>query len=151
MTETLLITFLDGLARGGLYFLFVIGIVLTFGTMGIINFTHGSFLILGGENLSQEGKKSYFAIIPADVRYDENLCAHSKLLYGEITALCNEKGYCWASNEYFADLYHVSIRTIQRYINNLSREGYIDINLIKNTQRQIYLKSSNMTKLSPPP
>ena len=70
-------------------------------------------------------KKSYYAIIPANVRYDERLNAHAKLLYGEITALCNEKGYCWATNEYFAELYKVSTKSITRWINSLEQNGYI--------------------------
>lgn len=70
--------------------------------------------------------KSYYAIIPADVRYDEDLPANAKLLYGEITALCNERGYCWASNSYFAKLYKVSVRTVQTWINALEKKGYIN-------------------------
>ena len=46
--------------------------------------------------------KSYYAIIPANVRYDRRLTANAKLLYGEITALCNEKVYCWERNSYFS-------------------------------------------------
>ena len=69
--------------------------------------------------------KGYYAIIPASVRYDTNISANAKLLYGEITALCNEKGYCWATNEYFADLYDTSNRTIQRWLTDLKNAGYI--------------------------
>ena len=72
-----------------------------------------------------EIKKSYYAIIPANVRYDEDLTPNAKLLYGEVTALCNEKGYCWASNSYFANLYGVSNVSISKWINQLVKNGYL--------------------------
>ena len=72
-----------------------------------------------------EEKKSYYAIIPANVRYDADLTPNAKLLYGEITALCNEKGYCWATNDYFAKLYNVSKISISNWISSLVKKGYI--------------------------
>ena len=75
-------------------------------------------------------KKSYYAIIPANVRYDENLSPNAKLLYGEITALCNAEGYCWASNKYFAELYGVSQFTISRWINAIASRGYISNKIV---------------------
>ena len=77
-----------------------------------------------------EDKKSYFAVIPANVRYDKRLKLLSRLLYGEITALCNQEGYCWATNKYFAELYEVSITTISTCINQLKEFGYIDVEII---------------------
>lgn len=74
-----------------------------------------------------EDKKSYFAIIPANVRYDERLSSSEKLLYGEITALCNEKGYCWATNGYFADLYKVTKQSVSGWISHLEKYGYIQV------------------------
>lgn len=73
----------------------------------------------------EEQQRSYYAIIPANVRYDKDLAPNAKLLYGEITALCNEKGYCWASNQYFAELYGVSILSIKRWVNSLVTKGYV--------------------------
>ena len=77
-----------------------------------------------------DNKKSYYAVIPANVRYDESLPPNAKLLYGEITALCNAEGYCWASNKYFADLYGVSVLSIKRWIKALIDRGYITSRLI---------------------
>lgn len=74
-------------------------------------------------------QRAYYAIIPANVRYDKNLPANAKLLYGEITALCNEKGYCWASNNYFAELYGVSKVSISKWVNKLIEQGYLDSRL----------------------
>ena len=84
--------------------------------------------------------KGYYAIIPANVRYDKDLPANAKLLYGEITALCNEKGYCWASNGYFADLYGVSKVTVSRWIKALSDKGYIttEVELKENSNEVLH-------------
>ena len=70
--------------------------------------------------------KGYYAIIPADVRYDARLTPNAKLLYGEITALCNEKGFCWAMNDYFAELYSVKKGAVSKWVGSLRDCGYIE-------------------------
>ena len=74
--------------------------------------------------------KAYYAVIPSHVRYDKDLCPNAKLLYGEITALSNEKGYCWATNNYFAELYGVTKASISAWIKQLYERGYMGMKLI---------------------
>ena len=74
-------------------------------------------------------KPSYYAIIPATVRYDKRLTANAKLLYGEITALCYQEGYAWAGNQYFADLYEVHKNSISAWIGNLKEAGHITVQM----------------------
>jgi DnaD/phage-associated family protein len=88
-----------------------------------------------------EEKPNYFAIIPATVRYDNNLKANEKLLYGEITALCNKEGFCWATNKYFADLYDVENETISRWITNLINNNYLDVQYQNDNRRLLIIKS----------
>ena len=73
---------------------------------------------------------SYYAIIPANIRYDNTLKANEKLLYGEITCLTQSTGKCFASNAYFAELYGVSKTSISVWINNLIKKGYLKSVLI---------------------
>ena len=82
------------------------------------------------EHTQNAERPAYYAIIPASVRYDKRITPNAKLLYGEITALCNDKGYCWASNEYFATLYGVSKGSISSWIGQLSKAGYISLQMI---------------------
>lgn len=70
---------------------------------------------------------NYYAVIPANVRYDSELTPNAKLLYGEITSLCDREGYCWATNNYFSKLYKTSDKTITRNLNLLEQKGYINI------------------------
>lgn len=72
---------------------------------------------------------NYYAIIPANVRYDSDLTPNAKLLYGEITALCDKNGCCWATNSYFANLYDLSQISISRLIKNLKDKGYIEVEI----------------------
>ena len=81
-------------------------------------------------------KPNYYAIIPAKVRYS-NLKPNAKLLYGEITALSGKTGYCFASNNYFAQLYGVSKNTVSRWIADIKRLGFITIQIERNSNKQI--------------
>ena len=75
---------------------------------------------------NEKNKKKYYIVIPSEVLCDNKLIPNAKILYGDITALCNKEGYCWAWNSYFASKYQVLERTIQRWINNLIENGYIE-------------------------
>lgn len=101
-----------------------------------------------------ENRPGYYAIIPADVRYDDKIPANAKLLYGEISALIGVDGYCFASNQYFADLYGVTQSTVTRLITKLEEEGYIKRELEKDAsgkvaRRKLYLTVS-MPDIQPP-
>lgn len=70
-------------------------------------------------------KPNFYAVIPADVRYDDTLPANAKLLYGEISALTGSEGYCYAGNGYFAQLYGMTEETISRLIAKLEKAGHL--------------------------
>lgn len=90
-------------------------------------------------------KPNYYAIIPADVRYS-NLKPNAKLLYGEITALSGKLGYCYATNNYFAELYGVSKNTISSWISDLKKLGFITVIVERNDKKQIIKRCIGITK-----
>ena len=83
-------------------------------------------------------KPNYYAVIPAEVRYNKNLTPNAKLLYAEITALCNMNGKCIASTDYFCKLYEVSRISIQKWLKILENNNYIKrVNIYKQGSKQI--------------
>lgn len=92
-------------------------------------------------------KNSYYINIPAKVRYDKKLNPNAKLLYGEINALCNEKGYCWASNSHFSNLYEVSKTSVSTWIKNLKVNKHIKIKFIyKKESKQVLERRITLIK-----
>ena len=75
----------------------------------------------------EAAKPSYWAVLPAAIRYDSSIPASAKLLYAEISALTDQRGFCWASNAYFVDLYQLSERTIIRLLRTLEAAELIRI------------------------
>ncbi len=95
-----------------------------------------------GKAHAEDLYRAYYAVIVADVRYDKTLKPSAKLLYGELTALCNQYGYCWATNEYFAKLYGISVVTVSRLISQLEKRGYIRCEMAATetgSERRIYV------------
>ena len=97
-------------------------------------------------------KPNYYAIIPADVRYDEKLKLGEKMMYGEITALSKKNGICYASNNYFAKLYNVSPQAISKWIKNLEKNNYISISYERDgkaiIKRNISMVSTQVDRVS---
>lgn len=90
----------------------------------------------------------YYAVIPAEVRYDKSLKPNAKLLYGELTSLCSRSGYCWATNEYFAELYSLSVGTVSRLISQLESQGYIHCEMAASA-RKVWVSPSNRSGIRP--
>lgn len=88
-----------------------------------------------------------FTQMPAQVRYDKRLQSGAKILYSEIKALTNTKGYCWASNSYLAENFGVSIRTIQRWLARLKSLGYIYV--VEDEQQGITFRRIYMVNILP--
>lgn len=93
---------------------------------------------------------NYYAVIPANVRYS-SIPANAKLLYGEITALCNKEGFCWASDEYFGELYGTARETVNRWVKALSEAGFIKLETVASAggkKRKIYLAEPSDEKVT---
>lgn len=70
-----------------------------------------------------------YAIIPMSILRCKDLPPKAILLYGEIQTLANIRGYCWATNQWFADRYDLSPRTVSELIGKLVRKGFLTLEM----------------------
>ena len=76
---------------------------------------------------------NFYAILPAKVRYSNELSEFEKILYCEITALASKTGECFASNKYFSDCFNKTPQHISKCINNLKKLGFIQVSFTYKT------------------
>lgn len=89
-------------------------------------------------------------ILPTSVLGDNSLTPLERMLLICILSLCKQKGYCWATNEYFARLFDVKKPTISKSISSLSKNNYIELiydNREKNNSKRIIKISGALTKM----
>ena len=94
---------------------------------------------------------TYYTILPADIRLDKRLLPYERLIFSDILALSNTKGYCYATNRYFAKIYSVSVVSVSTWISNLIKYGYISriydykANTKMIERRRLYIKEDFIT------
>lgn len=99
----------------------------------MINQLYQDNAYLSSDTMEQLRPAAYYAVLPATVRYNDTLSSSAKLLYGEISALITRDGYCWAQNQYFADLYKTTERTVARWLALLEDCGFIHCEVLRAT------------------
>ena len=99
--------------------------------------------------MSEKRKPSYWAVLPASVRYDPALPSSAKLLYAEVSALCDELGYCFATNDYFASNFELSTKSVQRLLKDLADHGYITVDVVRDPKTNAVLERRIYAGINP--
>jgi hypothetical protein len=80
---------------------------------------------------------NWAAVIPARYVIAKDISSTQKLLLGLISSLSNLKGYCFASNDYLAELLDVSKVRVSQAISDLEKKGYIGRIIYRNDKKEI--------------
>ena len=105
---------------------------------------------------TRPAKPGYWAVIPARIRYDDQIPPNAKLLYAEISSMIGPDGYCWATDEYFAKVFQFAERTVRDLMAKLKAAGYIRIEEERGQHkvlryRRIYAELNPLAGAAPQP
>jgi DNA-binding transcriptional MocR family regulator len=85
-------------------------------------------------------KRIGFSIIPNEVKYAANLKPLAKFILSDIVSF-TYAFECFASNDYFAELYGVTSRTVERVMSELRASGYIETHYNASTNKRTIIPS----------
>lgn len=80
---------------------------------------------------------SWAAVIPNKYLYAKDINAVQKILIGLISGLSNIKGYCFATNDYFADILDLSKVRVSQLITDLEKKGYLGRVIYRNEKQEV--------------
>ena len=89
--------------------------------------------------------------IPIEILNDAEISLNVKNFYATVAKLCIKKGYCWGSNEYFAEKFGRTVRTISKWVSELITHNYLTLEMIyadkkhKKNQRRLRLVNNSNT------
>lgn len=85
---------------------------------------------------------NFYVTLQNEVLEDDTVSNRAKLLYAFIESLSHQKGYCFATNKFFAANFKVSKRTINRHLVELKKANYVRMEIVTeengNRLRYIY-------------
>lgn len=67
--------------------------------------------------------------MPSEILINNKLSDKEKIILSMIIYLSKDKGYCFATNNYFSDILNVTVVSISRIINSLKKKEYIKVNI----------------------
>ena len=68
-------------------------------------------------------------LIPAEILLNEDLSDKEKIILSMVLYLSEEKGSCFASNKYIANIVNVTHERVSKIISSLKDKGYVSVKL----------------------
>ena len=67
--------------------------------------------------------------MPSEILINNKLSDKEKIILSMFMYLSKDKGYCFATNNYFSDILNITVVSISRIINSLKKKNYIKTNM----------------------
>lgn len=84
--------------------------------------------------------------MPSEILINNKLSDKEKIILSMIIYLSKDKGYCFATNNYFAEELGVHPKTVSNWISDLRDKNYLKVEIVRKEnkkiiQRKIYIKN----------
>lgn len=77
------------------------------------------------ETFDAENEISYYTTVPSEIIYDTTISIGALKTYLIISGFFKKSGYCFASDQWIADVLQTKKRVVQDYLNELEQKSYI--------------------------